>query len=129
MVVLVVCVLNTLFKRSRCVLDMYTHLAWCWWAADPVRLMSHTRDEMESLRRWRLSDDVWNIVTPRIQTWVIAQLRKHVPEYTPNALQALADTLGKEIHTHILYHIILPVIRPIHVYKRHVPFHETLRRT
>ena len=87
--------------------------------------MTHTRDEMESLRRWRLSDDVWNIVTPRIQAWVV----KHVPDYTPRALQTLADKLGKEIHTHILYHIILPVIRPVHVYKRHVPFHETLRCT
>lgn len=125
MVVLVVCALNTLFKRFVSILDMYTHLAWCWWAADPVRLMTHTRDEMESLRRWRLSEDVWDVVTPRIQAWVLT----HVPEYTPDALQAFADRMGKAIHTHILYHIILPVIRPIHVYKRHIPFHETLRRT
>ena len=128
MVVLVVCALNTLFKRSGCILDMYTHLAWCWWAADPVRLMTHTRDEMESLRRWRLSEDVWDVVTPRIQAWVIAQLR-NTSQSTRLTPYKHLRTRWEEIHTHILYHIILPVIRPIHVYKRHVPFHETLRRT
>ena len=108
---------------------MFTHLAWCWWAADPVRLMYAPRDEIESLRRWRLSDDVWDYVEPRIRLWVVEQLIKHVktPEFSRKHLRILANKLGKEIHTHILYDILLPVIRPTYTYVPYRRFEDTLR--
>ena len=125
-----------LFRVSRH-LYMFTHLAWCWWAADPVRLMLDPRAEMESLRRWRLPQHVWDIVEPRVYDWVNAQIIAHHPGEiaTPqmirhgrsHELHDIADKLGKGIHTHILYEILLPVIQPVHVYKPHICFKETLR--
>ena len=103
---------------------MFTHLAWIWWAADPVRLMLDTRTEMESLRRWRLSDRVWRRIEPEIRSWVYLELQKH----NIQNVRALAQKHGKHIHTHILYEIILPKIRPVHVYRKHIRFEDTLRR-
>ena len=107
---------------------MFTHLAWIWWAADPVRLMLDTRKEMESLRRWRLSDRVWRQIEPEIRSWVFQQLLHHYGSMDIQNVHALARKHGKHIHTHILYDIILPKIRPVHVYRKHRRFEDTLRR-
>ena len=106
---------------------MFTHLAWCWWAADPVRPMYVPRDEIESLRRWRLSDDVWDYVEPRIRLSV-EQLIKHVktPEFSRKHLRILANKLGKEIHTYFVRYSAT-VIRPTYTYVPYRRFEDTLR--
>ena len=110
---------------------MFTHLAWIWWAADPVQLMREPRKEMESLRRWRLPDSTWNNISPKIYMWVLHQLHIHCnsTDMSDTNLKHVYDKLGKEIHTHILYEIILPIIRPTHVYRPYIPFKDTLRRS
>jgi hypothetical protein len=99
---------------------MFTHLAWIWWAADPVQLMLHTRDEMERLRRWRIPHHKWEIITPRVQAWV-CEKTKTMP------VEEFARRAGKSIHTHILYDIILPEIRPVEIEYKYVRFENTLR--
>ena len=82
---------------------------------------------MESLRRWRLSDDVWDYVEPRIRLWVVEQLIKHVntPEFSKKNLRILAKKLGKKSTR--LYTTSYYSIRPTYTYVPYVRFEDTLR--
>ena len=86
---------------------MFTHLSWIWWAADPVELMLHTRREMQRLRNIHLPERVWDSIELQVLSWTDAQLVRR----RTDDVKVLADALGKGVHTHILYHIVLEELR------------------